>query len=68
MSFLCRIMLVKCENLQMFAETAWFLLHWGRQCAAPHELLDAGLGGAPKGAALGLGGGVNAFFASYHVG
>ena len=37
-------------------------MHWGRQCAAPIELPDAGLGNAPKGELLGLGGGVNAFF------
>ena len=37
-------------------------MHWGRQCAAPIQLLDAGLGGALKGALPALGGGLNAVF------
>ena len=37
-------------------------MHWGRQCAAPNQLLDAGPGGAPKGASPSLGGGLNAIF------
>ena len=36
-------------------------MHWGRQCAAPNELPDTGLGDAPKGASPGLGGGMHAF-------
>ena len=35
---------------------------WGRQCAAPNALPDAGPGGAPKGASPSLGGGLNAIF------
>ena len=61
-------MLPKCENPQMFAENVWFSIHWGWKCAVPTDLLHGGLGNAPKGALLGLGGGVNAFFAAYHVG
>ena len=37
-------------------------MHWGRQCAAPDALPDAGLGSTPKGAAPGLGGGAKSFF------
>ena len=37
-------------------------MHWGWQSAAPNELPDARQGDAPKGALLGLDGGVNAFF------
>ena len=37
-------------------------MHRGRKCAAPNQLPDAGLGGAPKGASPGLGGGLNAIF------
>ena len=37
-------------------------MHWGRQCAAPIRLPDAGPGGAPKGASPGFGGGLNAVF------
>ena len=37
-------------------------MHQGRQCAAPNQLLDAGPGGALKGASPGLGGGLNAIF------
>ena len=37
-------------------------MHRRRQCAAPNQLLDAGPGGAPKGASPSLGGGLNAIF------
>ena len=37
-------------------------MHRGRQCAAPNGLPDAGPGGAPKGASLGLGGGADSLF------
>ena len=37
-------------------------MHWGRQCAAPDALPDAGLGGVPKGVSPSLGGGLNAIF------
>ena len=37
-------------------------MHWGWQCAAPIQLLDAGLDGAPKGASPALGRGLNAVF------
>ena len=37
-------------------------MYWGRKCAAPIELPDAGPGDVPKDASLGLGGGVNTFF------
>ena len=37
-------------------------MHWGRQCAAPNQLPDAGLGGAPKGVLPGLGRGAESFF------
>ena len=40
----------------MFACNAQFSMRQGWQCAAPNGLPDAGLGGAPKGASLGLGG------------
>ena len=46
----------------MFACNAQFSMHRGQQCAAPNQLPDAGPGGALKGASLGLGGGLNAFF------
>ena len=46
----------------MFACNAQFSMHLGRQCAAPDALPDAGLGGAPKGASPGLGGGAESFF------
>ena len=53
----------------MFSCNAQFSMHWGRQCAAPNHLLDAGPGGAPKGALSGLDGGANSFFSvSYCVG
>ena len=37
-------------------------MHWGRQCAAPDALQDAGPGGAPKGMSSSLGGGAESFF------
>ena len=37
-------------------------MHWGRQCAAPIQLPDAGPDGTPKGTSPGLGGGLNAVF------
>ena len=37
-------------------------MHWGWQCATPNQLLDAGPGGASKGASPGLGGHLNAIF------
>ena len=46
----------------MFGCNAQFSMHWGRQCAGPNGLPDAGPGGAPKGASPGLGGGLNAIF------
>ena len=46
----------------MFAWNAQFSMHWGRQCAAPNQLPDAGPGGAPRGASPGLGRGLNAIF------
>jgi hypothetical protein len=46
----------------MFACNAQFSMHWGRQCAAPNQLPDAGPGSVPKRASLGLGGGLNAIF------
>ena len=39
-----------------------FLMHEGRQCTGPNELLDAGLGNVLKGASPGLGRGVHAFY------
>ena len=51
----------------MFAWNAQFSMHRGRQCAAPNQLPDAGLGGAPKGASPGLGGGADSLFLSYCV-
>ena len=46
----------------MFACNAQFSIDWGRQCAAPDALPDAGPGGALKGASPSLGGGLNAIF------
>ena len=46
----------------MFACNAQFSMHWGRQCAAPNGLPDAGPGGAPKGASPSLGGGADSLF------
>ena len=46
----------------MFACNAQFSMHWGRQCAAPNALPDAGPGGALKGASPGLGAGAESFF------
>ena len=37
-------------------------MHWGRQCAGPDALPDAGPGGTPKAASPGLGGGADLFF------
>ena len=37
-------------------------MHWGWQCAAPDALPDVGLGGVPKGASSGLGGGADSLF------
>ena len=55
-------MLPGCENPQRFALIARFSMHWGQQCAAPNELLDAGPGNAPKGASPGIGIGVHECF------
>ena len=53
----------------MFACNAQFSMHWGRQCATPDALPDAGSGDAPKGASPGHGGGVIAnFLVSFRVG
>ena len=46
----------------MFACNTQFSMHWGRQCATPDALPDAGPGGALKGASPGLGGGAESFF------
>ena len=60
-AFFCIVYCWQCVKNHEGLVEVQFSLHGGRQCTAPNELPNAGLGDAPKRRLSSLGGGVHAF-------